>query len=47
MNSLSDLENFKTIAVMGGTFDPIHYGHMVAAEAVRQELDLEHVLFIP
>ncbi len=47
MNSLSDLENFNTIAVMGGTFDPIHYGHLVAAETVRQELDIEHVLFIP
>ena len=32
---------------MGGTFDPIHYGHLVAAEAVRTEFDIEQVLFIP
>jgi len=32
---------------MGGTFDPIHYGHLVAAEAVRTEFNTEIVLFIP
>jgi nicotinate-nucleotide adenylyltransferase len=32
---------------MGGTFDPIHYGHMVAAETARIEHELDHVLFIP
>lgn len=35
------------LAVMGGTFDPIHYGHLVAAEAVRAEFELDKVLFIP
>lgn len=35
------------IAVMGGTFDPIHYGHLVTAEAAMQEYSLERVLFIP
>jgi len=35
------------LGVMGGTFDPIHYGHLQAAEGARKELDLDRVLFIP
>ncbi len=37
----------RRIAVMGGTFDPIHYGHLVTAEAVRHEFAIDQVLFIP
>jgi nicotinate-nucleotide adenylyltransferase len=32
--------------VFGGTFDPPHIGHLVAAQAVRYELDLDRVLFV-
>ena len=35
------------LAIMGGTFDPIHYAHLAAAEAVRQALDIDTVLFLP
>jgi len=32
---------------MGGTFDPIHYGHLIAAECARQEFSLQRVVFLP
>jgi nicotinate-nucleotide adenylyltransferase len=36
-----------SVGVLGGTFDPIHLGHLAIADEVREALGLERVLFIP
>ncbi|MGC8972327.1 MAG: nicotinate-nucleotide adenylyltransferase [bacterium] len=39
--------NSDRIGLMGGTFNPIHYGHLVAAEEARHQFNLDQVIFIP
>ena len=46
-DQILNLSDAKRVAVMGGTFDPIHYGHLVTAEAVRNEYNIDRVIFIP
>lgn len=37
----------RKIGLLGGTFNPPHLGHLIIAEQVRNQLDLEEVLFLP
>ncbi len=37
----------QRIGILGGTFNPVHFGHLAAAEEVRERLKLDRILFIP
>jgi len=46
MSSNNTIQNHR-VGVMGGTFDPVHYGHLFIAECSRYRFNLAKVLFIP
>lgn len=37
----------KKYGIFGGTFNPIHYGHLMICEYLKEELDLDKIIFIP
>ena len=41
------LNTMSTLGIMGGTFDPIHMGHLLLAETALSDLELNGILFLP
>ncbi|CAN5722805.1 nicotinate-nucleotide adenylyltransferase [soil metagenome] len=39
--------NCSKLGLLGGSFDPIHVGHLIVAEILAYRLDLDHVVFLP
>ncbi len=43
----TQLSQWGRLGIFGGTFDPIHLGHLIIAEELMYQLQLDHVLFLP
>jgi len=41
------MSKIQKIGLLGGTFDPVHLGHLIIADSVLRELELDKVIFIP
>lgn len=42
-----DAFQLKKTGILGGTFDPVHYGHLLIAQSALEEFNLDRVLFLP
>ena len=41
------MKNGKQVGIMGGTFDPIHNGHLTLAQKAYEQFSLDKILFMP
>lgn len=47
MKKPSSLSGVRRLGIFGGSFDPVHYGHLVCAEQLREAAGLDLVMFMP